>query len=412
MRQGLRTHGTRCAATVAVLAGALMAPATSGAATPPPPEPAVTGAPPPPIQGTPHAPPGLPCNVDGPAVDLGDSSHYVAGRGTLRALVLFVDFSDAAAGSANPEDVYNRLVPGAQSTLQRLAYGKFKLDATPYLQWVRMPRPLSAYGFGSGNVVSWDRHQAFIADAVHAADPGVDFSKYQAVYVVAGPGAQVPVATMNLAPGRAFKLDGKRIAHAVTLDGYGTEAVSNAMAHETGHVLGLPDLYKLGTNDDWDRYAGAWDIMSDVWFGGPMLAWTRREVGWLGNRDFRCVRRTETVDLTPVSVRGGIKAAVVRIDRRNAYIVEARTDVPGPGCPTDGILIYRFNGRRHTGDGPIQVFDDQPGTGACGDHTGALFGLASGERSRYRTRDGRVTVTLLRRGARRFRVRIQVRRTR
>jgi M6 family metalloprotease-like protein len=395
-----------CVLGALAIAGPTAASPASPPPLPPPPDSVTVPPGPPLVQGTPHKVRNLPCGVRGPALNLDDGSHYDTSRGTLRAAMIFVDFSDAPAdASASPQEVYDRLVPDTAARLRDLSYGKLRLSVKPDLRWVRMPRPLAAYGLSDQNPQTAAAHRRYITDAIHAADPSFDFSKIDTVYVMAGPGVDKRGATANFAPGRGAKADGHRIDHAMTLNSYGPSINAEVLTHETGHVMGLPDLYDVHTLENWDRWVGPWDLMSDVWKNNTMLAWTRRLVGWLGDRDFRCVHTRTTVTLTPVATPGGVKAAVVRTGARSAYAIEARSAADGPNCPAAGVLVYRVNMNVGTGAGPDHVFDAAPSDGSCGAHSDALFKPAGEGVPRFA--DKRVDVTVLRAVGDGFRVEVR-----
>src|SRR4051812_25556863 len=332
----------------ALVAFTVGGPSSASADTSSPPPDSVIRPEHPPLQGTRGKVPKLPCGIAGPALDLGDGSHYDSGRGTLRAAMLFVDFSDAPASAypdASPQEVFNRLVPDAEATIARLSYGRLQLQVTPYLQWVRMPKPLSAYGLDPSNPQSASSHRQFIRDAIETADPSFDFSKFKTVYVMSGPGAERRGGAANYSSGDGVKADGRLIQHAMTLDGYGSGINPSIVVHETGHVMGLPDLYGVFVSSNSFRYTGAWDLMSDAFKTTSMLAWTRRLVGWLDDRNFVCVRKKPTtVKLTPVGTKGGTKGAVLRVGRRRAYVLDAHSKGGDQTCPDAGVLLYSVNG--------------------------------------------------------------------
>jgi M6 family metalloprotease-like protein len=405
----------RCGAGVAVLAiscalltAATAAPSTASAALPPPPD-SVLIPPHPPVQGQPGKTPNLPCGVLGPALDLGDSSHYARPLGTLRAVMLFVDFSDAPASAypgTSPQEAFDRLVPSAEATINTLSYGKLHLSVTPSAQWIRMPKPLSAYGLEDNDPQDQTRHRRYLRDAIRAADPSFDFSKVKLVYVMAGPGAEKRGGTSNFPPGEGVKVDGTRIEHVMTLNAYGDGISTGIVVHETGHILGLPDFYDVYKHQDqWDHFIGPWDVMSNAFASTTMLSWTRRLVGWLSDRDFRCVRHQATVTLAPVAAADGLKGVVVRTGRRRAYVVEARSRTEAKSCPDAGVLIYRVNGGVATGEGPIHVIDATPGIGDCGDHTAALFKPPGAGVAHYE--DSKIAVTVLPGDDSPFRVRVR-----
>jgi M6 family metalloprotease-like protein len=344
----------------------------------------------------------MPCKITPPSDGPGRNSGYPSAHGTLRAAMLFVDFSDAPAGRRTPKQAYDRMVPGARRALRRLSYGELRLSVTPHLEWVRAPKSLREYGFASDATPSWDHYEEYIDEAIQAADPAFDFSKYEVVYVISGPRSEPPEAYNRHYEG-GFRADGNRIDHAVTLTGFGDYSTWPGVVHETGHVLGLPDLYHLG-GARWDRFVGPWDVMSNAFLRAPMLSWTRRSLGWLRDRDFRCVRRKATVKLTPVARSGGLKGAVVRTGRNTAYVIEARTDAAGAACPDQGVLVYRVDTSIGTGSGPVKVLPARPGANDCGRLVRALFKPSDSGRSTYR--DKRVAVDVLRRDGAGYRVRV------
>jgi M6 family metalloprotease-like protein len=394
-------------AAIAVLVLAVATGAASAQQPPdrPPSEAIITDQPPPLVQGPPRKVRDLPCGIDGPALDLGDQSRYPSARGRLRAAMVFVDFSDdPAKAEDDPKEVYDRLVPGARRKLGELSYGKLKLAVKPSLRWVRMPKPHSAYEVDD-YFARFAHYDEYVSDALKAAGKSFELKGYSFVFVIAGGRGYSAEAAYNRPPRTGVRVGRTWIDHAVTMNGYSYSTDWGTTIHETGHMLGLPDLYEVGAPTDWFRFVGGWDLMSDVYQSRPMMSWTRRLVGWLRDRDFRCVRTRSTVRLKPVTARKGTRGAIVRLGRRRAYVIEARTDPIGDFCPGEGVLIYKWNGNVKTGRGPIRVLDAQPGEGACGSHTQALFKPGEGGTSTYS--DDRVDVRVLGGGPSGFRVRIR-----
>ena len=61
----------------------------------------------------------------------------------------------------------------------------------------------------------------------------------------------------------------------------------NVLAHETGHVFDLPDLYHRPTDGkgDWDTYVGDWDVMGSQFGLAPdLFGWHKWKLGWLDAR--------------------------------------------------------------------------------------------------------------------------------
>lgn len=125
-----------------------------------------------------------------------------------------------------------------------------------------------------------------IGDTALAAEAEVDFTNYDVIYVAVPPG----IGTTSFASSSAaFAVDGVRVTRSVLL----TNSSRDTLIHETGHVMGLPDLYDAtGTDlDRLGRFVGGWDIMSSG--GGArsavLLAWHRWKLGWLDAPQVRCV---------------------------------------------------------------------------------------------------------------------------
>lgn len=161
------------------------------------------------------------------------------------------------------------------------------------------------------------------------------------------------------------------------------------LAHETGHVFDLPDLYHrpVDGKGDWDTYVGDWDLMGSQFGLSPdLFAWHKWKLGWLDPRQVVCVRGAAPKRLTlePVaagpgtspagSAAGspafglglGVKLAVVRTGTDSALAFEARSSVGNDrtACK-QGVLVYRVRGGAPSGNGPIEVVDAHPHTEAC-----------------------------------------------
>jgi hypothetical protein len=90
--------------------------------------------------------------------------------------------------------------------------------------------------------------------------------------------------------------------------------------HETGHVLGLPDLAFPGAGSTFNH----WDAMATggtIGVAGGMYAWHRWKLGWLDDAQIACLARAgrRTARVTPLERGGGVKAVVVR-SGQTAYV--------------------------------------------------------------------------------------------
>ena len=308
----------------------------------------------------------------------------------LKAVMLFVDFPDAPIAATDPEwqsvDSYVELhQPGAE-WLRSASYGAVDIAITPVDAWYRMGHPSTTYGLD--RAATFEEHVAYLGEAVALADSDVDFSEYDIVYVVTGPnatGISNSPAYIDASDSRILA-DGTTIRHAAT---FGTDVWGWAepyqhlvLAHETGHVFGLPDLYSYA--GDTYGFVGGWDVMADIDGPGPgLFAWHRWKLGWIPDRQVACLAEpgVYTVRLTAVDRASGTKLAAIPTSPTSAIIIESRRAVGlDAGACSTGVLMYRVDSAVPTGSGPIRVVDATPGdTGSsvCGDLDIATFGLGS-----------------------------------
>ena len=287
----------------------------------------------------------------------------------MRAVVLFVDFPDAQPTPSERTERVN-LLTSAPNWVATSSYGRVSTPLTFDGAWQRMPQPQTAYGQYNQ---SFDAHRAYLRDAVTAADAAVNFSQYQIVYVVAPRSASAihNSPAFIASPGWGVPADGVELRHGVTfgqdIDFWGAKVV----AHETGHLFGLPDLYSYAGGNI-HAAVGGWDLMGLI--SGPApdhLAWHKWKMAWLDDAQIVCqtaVGQTTTT-LTPLGSSGGTKAAVVRTGPQRAVVVENRQVSPldvASTCFRPGVLVYVVDASVGGGSNPVTVADRTPGSTVAG----------------------------------------------
>ncbi|MER5882766.1 M6 family metalloprotease domain-containing protein [Streptomyces sp. NPDC001941] len=298
---------------------------------------------------------------------------------TLNAVMVFLSFPDSVP-LAGPEELAGDYFPETGDYFRRASYGTFDLRAHPLYDWVEMPHSSESYEIRR----DWDaaKRTAYLKDAVAAADPRVDFSKYDVVYFVADPDAPGvdSDATKVVNFDHPMRVDGTDLRRIVTVfERHPPDR--NVLAHETGHVFDLPDLYNRPTDGkgDWDTHVGDWDVMGSQFGLAPdLFGWHKWKLGWLDRRAVRCVGRdgATLVTLEPLAALPapggsvGTRLAVVRTGEGSALAIEARgsTGNDRDAC-TEGVLIYRVRNETASGSGPIEVLDTHPRTAACWDQS-------------------------------------------
>ncbi|RST11359.1 M6 family metalloprotease domain-containing protein [Streptomyces sp. WAC05374] len=293
----------------------------------------------------------------------------------LDALMLFLSFPDSRP-LTTPDQLAADHFPATSDFFRRASYGKFSLRPHPRREWLRMPHASTSYAIRR----DWEpgRRAAYLRDALAAADPVVDFSRYDIVYLVADPDAPGvdSDATKVVNFHTPLYADGRAIKRVVTVfERHPPDR--NVLAHETGHVFDLPDLYHrpMDGKGDWDTHVGDWDVMGSQFALAPELfGWHKWKLGWLDRRQVHCVgapgsSRFTLEPLAALPPRGasvGTRLAVVRTGDTSALAIEARGATGNDhGACTEGVLVYRVRTDAVSGAGPVEVIDTHPATEAC-----------------------------------------------
>jgi M6 family metalloprotease-like protein len=310
----------------------------------------------------------------------GPDAEFAPSTGTVRALTLLIDFSDAPAPYSARER-YAEFFPAVKQWYAAASYGRLDYESTPVLRYIRMPRPFSAYGIGRG--YGWEAHTAMMRDLLKAADRGIDFRGYDLVNVLvtpnAGPPADEAVLSVTWTGASAATTDEGAHLDKVSLIYGHDQSGSRVLSHENGHAFGLPDLYSADDFQHTDNLAGQWDTMSLDWgMQGDLFAWHKWRLGWLADRQIACVtsRGSAIYHLSPVEMPGGRKAVIIPYGPTRVFVIEARAAVGDDhdAC-RQGVLAYRVRTDIDSGQGPVTVVDGHPGTSACDFSSGAFNSL-------------------------------------
>ena len=268
----------------------------------------------------------LPERAFGAPAHGGAAPHPAPHLGSRKMLVLLVQFADRAAVTT-PADWNNRFFASEQGSVRdhyvASSYNQMAINPATethgtandgIVGWLSLPGNHPNIGYNTGPT-----NQQLTKDAIVAADPFVDFAAFDTdgngtlstselllVVVAAGNEAAFGGQSGSCSPslwGHKWQVDapptvdGKTVGNAAyaqvgemhcrTTGPPGQMATIGILAHELGHVLGLPDLYD---NDGSSAGVGDWSLMSGGTWGtvnrqgdSPSLLdpWSKYFLGWV-----------------------------------------------------------------------------------------------------------------------------------
>jgi M6 family metalloprotease-like protein len=271
--------------------------------------------------------------------------------GTIRALIIPVDFADVV-GQRAPAEEFTPMTDGMNEFYYKMSGNKVKFDYQVLKDWVRMPVSSTFHKLGT-----WGQGDsyAYWKLAVETADPLVDYSQFDVVYVLSP--REIPWSSIAYGPAGPLNSSGISTDDGpitnITLSGadaWQSLAKGSAwrwISHETGHLFGLHDLYvSPGT-----AVYGTWDLMSNNWSTGAIEinSWNRYLLGWLTDSQINCLSAVD-INLTGVTqlinpierINDLTKAVVVRLSSSKILVIESRRneglDVLTPA--QEGSLVY------------------------------------------------------------------------
>jgi hypothetical protein len=118
------------------------------------------------------------------------------------------------------------------------------------------------------------------------------------------------------------------------------------IAHETGHLFGLHDLYTVTPNGPY----GSWDIMSLNWTEEALAlnSWNRYLQGWLADNQVNCLVREKIekpIDQVIIPIERdteGIKSVMVKLTDSKILVLESRRNAGYDSLSEarEGVLVF------------------------------------------------------------------------
>lgn len=288
--------------------------------------------------------------------------------------MVFVDFDDAPA-SENVTDLFELFLPAASEWYRNASFGRLDLRVgSDQSRFHRMPCNASAYTYRRG--MGYEAHLQYVQDTLDSIGNHVDFDGTDLLYIVpTKEAAAISYSPTFMVPIVAH--DGTMIKKTVTFGQDAHISGFKVMNHETGHTMGLCDLYSLKPHTAAGIFVGGYDLMAQIEGISPdFLAWHKWRLGWIDDDQILCLNPVAKssnenqewrVVLTPIEESEGLKALLVKHNTTLALVAENRSgkQLNNDTCGT-GVLIYTVSTTLASGHGPIRVQDSSPNSGCSG----------------------------------------------
>ncbi len=321
------------------------------------------------------------------------SLPLAAVNGPQKTIVILVRFSDQS-NSTTSNHVAN-ILSSMNNYYSEDSYGTTSLVTTMIpssAAWYLLPQTMSWYGVDSAQ-----SDNQLVNDGLQAAqNAGIDLSQYKFASIVhAGNDEAMTHVASDI---HSYTIQGYPFATGpLTSIKISTSVVAESdpmgvYAHESGHLLGLPDLYDLtGSIDPVNNFVGYWEIMSlGEWnpnTGNPLIApgtypslhsvWTKLQLGWLSGPQIANVTSGNAKNITLSNLeQSSTGVQVVKIPiaynadgKMTYYLLEMRSKLgtydpylPFPSSyPGAGLLIYYANDSIAPGHGNLKLVNAHPG---------------------------------------------------
>jgi M6 family metalloprotease-like protein len=281
-----------------------------------------------------------------------DPLIYGSAVGHKKFIMLYLDFPDMAMNIDTHERARAVLGDGKfEKLLDSQSYGKLKCGIEQVHGWRRLSKQVGQY-----SSATTESHRELFVE-IFKTYPEIDFREYD--YIVANM-PRIGNTAFGERDDLAIPYRGGKIKVALNL----TSPNPIVLAHETAHLMGLPDLYTYGGVAGPKNPAGPWDIMSEAGRSTGFLGWHRHKLQWLdAGRKAYLTKNAQSLELTPLSASTGISMIVVPVGDpahpSKVFVIEVAQAIrpaEGETSKAGGVLVYSVDATLATGQNPVVVY--------------------------------------------------------
>jgi hypothetical protein len=297
-----------------------------------------------------------------------DPLIYGSAVGHKKVIMLYLDFPDMEMSIGTKERGREVLGDGRfEELFKGQSYGKLSFGIEHVHGWRRLSKKVGQY-----SSATTESHRELFVE-IFKTYPEIDFREYDYI-----------VANMPRIGNTAF---GERDDLAIPYRGGKIKVVLNlssptpiVLAHETAHLMGLPDLYTYGGVAGPKNPTGPWDIMSEAGNSTGFLGWHRHKLKWLdAERKAYLVKNAQALELTPLSGSSGLSMIVVPVGDParpgKVFVIEVAQSIrprEGVTSKAGGVLVYSVDATLATGQNPVVVYP-RAGLNEAAFHAGDSF---------------------------------------
>ena len=278
-----------------------------------------------------------------------DPLIYDSTVGLKKVIMLYVDFPDAEMEIDTRERAKRVLGNGEFQKLFRVqSYGKVAFEFKHINGWRRLPKSHKEY-----SSKTTESHREIFVE-IFKLYPKVDFLDFDYIMVNM---PRIGNTAFGERDDEAIPYRGKKINVALNI----SSASPYVLAHETGHLMGLPDLYSYGDAKGPKNPASVWDIMSSAGKASGFLGWHRHKLNWLdADRKTYVVEGKHQFKLMPLNATSGISMIAIPDDDpvkpSKILVIEVSQPVQGKGEESVGVLVYSVDGKLASGQNSVVIY--------------------------------------------------------
>jgi M6 family metalloprotease-like protein len=301
-------------------------------------------------------------NANGQNVNLGlpRDPLLLPSTGTVKVLVVGVDFSNARESDIPEQMVTGFELATVKDFFATSSYGRLNLDFTIVSEVVSLP--ISDVGVND-SVISQETGKALPST--------YKLNDYSALLIVTTKNSSYSSSTASA--GSTVQNSTGRVTNYSVLAGIKPNESRwlsspwRTVAHEVGHLLGLMDLWNREDSTAWQgQTAAPFSLMNTGagWgYAGDFFAWEKWVLGWIPDTDVYCFSKDPNdlgVDLASLDALQGIRLVAMPITSTKVLAIEYRKkSTLDFGIVKSGALVYTVDTTKRNFELPIRIVSSE-----------------------------------------------------